>query len=172
MYRQKATPSCSCIYAVGSTVLSQCVWPRFGSVRSVTDVVTVGQTVTLSVDQSVRKIDLPLDDRQCPVSWQHRGEDNNQVYHWTGWSTESRRGQEEGGELDSTKKLDASAGPGEIKRREIVLDPQVSQEEIKSREVKLGLRVGFLSLQLFPNGGATDIVTVPHSSWDSNSVVR
>ena len=55
-----------------------------------------------------------------------------------------------------------------------MLDPQVSQEEIKSREVKLGLRVGFLSLQLFPNGGATDIVfvTVPHSSWDSNSVVR
>ena len=85
---------------------------------------------------------------------------------------ESRRDQEERGELDSTKKLDASAGPGEIKRREVVLDPQVSQEEIKSREVELGLRVGLLSLQLFPNGGATDIVTVLHSSWDSNSVVR
>ena len=38
-----------------------------------------------------------------------------------------------------TKKLDASAGPGEIKRREAVLDPQVNPEEIKSREVKLGL---------------------------------
>ena len=59
-----------------------------------------------------------------------------------------------------TKKLDASAGPGEIKRREVVLDPQVSPEEIKSREVELGLRVGLLSLQLFPNGGATDIVFV------------
>ena len=30
------------------------------------------------------------------------------------------------------------AGPDEIKRREVVLDPQVSPEEIKSREVKLG----------------------------------
>ena len=37
-----------------------------------------------------------------------------------------------------TKKLDAFAGPGEIKRREVVLDPQVSPEEIKSREVELG----------------------------------
>ena len=37
-----------------------------------------------------------------------------------------------------TKKLDTFAGPGEIKRREVVLDPQVSSEEIKSREVELG----------------------------------
>ena len=36
------------------------------------------------------------------------------------------------------KKLDAFAGPGETKRREVVLDPQVSPEEIKSREVELG----------------------------------
>ena len=43
-----------------------------------------------------------------------------------------------------TKKLDAFAGPGEI----------------KSREVELGLRVGLLLLQLFPNGGAADIVFV------------
>ena len=57
-----------------------------------------------------------------------------------------------------TKKLDAFAGPGEIKRREVVLDPQVSPGEIKSREVELGLRAGLLSFQLFPNGGATDIV--------------
>ena len=41
----------------------------------------------------------------------------------------------------------------------MVLYP-VSPEEIKSREVELGLRVGLLSLQLFPNGGATDIVFV------------
>ena len=40
-----------------------------------------------------------------------------------------------------TKKLDAFAGPGEIKRREVVLDPQVSPEEIMSSEVKLGLKV-------------------------------
>jgi len=52
--------------------------------------------------------------------------------------------------------------PGEIKRREV------------SREVVLGLRVGLLLLQLFPNGGATDtvFVTVLHSRWDSNCVVR
>ena len=37
-----------------------------------------------------------------------------------------------------TKKFDAFAGPGEIKRREVVLDPQVSPEEIKSRGVELG----------------------------------
>ena len=36
-----------------------------------------------------------------------------------------------------TKKLDAFAGPSEIKTREVVLDPQVSPEEIKSREVEL-----------------------------------
>ena len=51
-----------------------------------------------------------------------------------------RRDQEEGGELDSHE--------------------EVSPEEIKSREVELVLRVGLLSLQLFPNGGATDIVFV------------
>ena len=37
-----------------------------------------------------------------------------------------------------TKKLDIFAGPGEIKRREVVLVPQVSPEVIKSREVELG----------------------------------
>ena len=41
-----------------------------------------------------------------------------------------------------------------------MLDPQVGPEEIKNREVELGWRVGLLSLQLFPNGGATDIVFV------------
>ena len=41
-----------------------------------------------------------------------------------------------------------------------MLDPQVSPEEIKSMEMELGLRAGLLSLQLFPNGGATDIVTL------------
>ena len=50
------------------------------------------------------------------------------------------RDQEEGGELDSHE--------------------EVSPEEIKSREVVLGYRerVGLLLFQLFPNGGATDIV--------------
>ena len=58
-------------------------------------------------------------------------------------STESRRHQEEGGELDSHE--------------------DATPEEIKRREVELGLRerVGLLLLQLFPNGGATpDIVFV------------
>ena len=44
-----------------------------------------------------------------------------------------------------TKKLGAFAGPGEIKRRKVVLDPQVSPEEIKSMEVELGLKVGLES---------------------------
>ena len=82
------------------------------------------------------------------------------------------------------EKLDAFAGPGEIKRRAVVLDPQVSSEDIRSREVELGLRVGLLLRQLFPNGGATDIVfvtlfrtavgtdSVPHSGWDSDCSVR
>ena len=58
------------------------------------------------------------------------------------------------------KKLDTLAGPGEIKRREMVLDPQVSPEEIKSREVERGLKVGLLLHQLFPNSGAADTVTL------------
>ena len=36
------------------------------------------------------------------------------------------------------KKLDTFAGPGEISRREVVLDPQVSPEEIMRKEVELG----------------------------------
>ena len=55
------------------------------------------------------------------------------------FNNESRRGQEEGGELDSQE--------------------EANPEEIKSREVVLGYRerAGLL-LQLFPNGGATDTV--------------
>ena len=41
-------------------------------------------------------------------------------------------------ELDSHEEVRlSSAGPGEIKKREVVLDPQESPEEIKSREVEL-----------------------------------
>ena len=43
-----------------------------------------------------------------------------------------------------TKKFDTLASPGEIKRREVV-----SPEEIKSKEVELGLKVGLLLPQLF-----------------------
>ena len=59
-------------------------------------------------------------------------------------------------------KLDTLAGPGEIKRMEVVIDSQVSPQEIKSREVELGLRVGLLLPQLFLN--SIVFVTVPHSS--------
>ena len=63
--------------------------------------------------------------------------------------------------------------PGEIKRREVELDPQVSPEEIMSREVELDPQVspkeimsrdGLLSLRLFLNSSATDIVLVTLSS--------
>ena len=43
------------------------------------------------------------------------------------------------GELDCHEEVRLSfVGPGEIKRREVVLDPQESPGEIKSREVELG----------------------------------
>ena len=73
-----------------------------------------------------------------------------------------------------TTKLDTFAGPGEIKRREVVLDHQVSPEEIKSME--LGLKAGLLLPQLFPSSGATAghclCGSIQHSNWDSNCVVR
>ena len=55
---------------------------------------------------------------------------------WTRVSlTGSRRDQEEGGGAGpSTHRV-----PGEIKRREVVLGPQVSPEEVMSREVEIGL---------------------------------
>ena len=58
------------------------------------------------------------------------------MYVWP----ETRRDQEEGGELDFHEEMDnhLRVSPGEIKRREVVLDPQVSPGEIKSRKVKLG----------------------------------
>ena len=58
------------------------------------------------------------------------------------------------------KKLDTFAGPGEIKKGEVVLDSQVSLEEIKSREVELGLKAGLLLHRLLFNSGATDVVFV------------
>ena len=36
----------------------------------------------------------------------------------------------------------------------------LAQKRSRAGEVELGLRAGLLSLQLFPNGGATDIVIV------------
>ena len=70
--------------------------------------------------------------------------------------------------MDSHEEVKVSfAGPGEIKRREVVLDPQESPEEIKSREAELGSECWTrLLLHLFPNSSATHIVfvTTPNSS--------
>ena len=51
--------------------------------------------------------------------------------------------------------------PGEIKRREVELDPQVSPEEVMSREVELGCEswTSFAS-SCSLNSSATDIVLV------------
>ena len=62
-----------------------------------------------------------------------------------------------------TKKLDAFTGPGEIKRRgggEGCWTHKLVQKRSRCREVELGLRVGLLSLQLFPTCRTTDIVTL------------
>ena len=68
------------------------------------------------------------------------------------------------------------ASPGEIKRRAVswTLKKKLARNS-QEQGGGAGLqreRVGFL-LQLFPNGGATDIVfvTVLHSIWDGNRVV-
>ena len=57
-----------------------------------------------------------------------------------------------------------------------MLDTQVSPEEIKSREVELGLKIGLLLHQLFPNSGSSYghclCDSVPYSSWDSNCVIH
>ena len=68
----------------------------------------------------------------------------------------------EGGKLDSHEEARLSfAGPGEIKRREVVVVPQESPEEIKSREVELGSESWTcLLLQLLLNSSATHIVFV------------
>ena len=49
-------------------------------------------------------------------------------------------------------------GPGEIKRREVVLDPVVGPEEITSREVELACDSWTFFASLLLNSGATDIV--------------
>ena len=66
------------------------------------------------------------------------------------------------GDLDSHEEVRLSfAGPGEIKRTEVVLDPQESLGQIKSREVELDSESWTsLLLQLFLNSSVTDIVLV------------
>ena len=56
--------------------------------------------------------------------------------------------------------LDPQESPGEIKRREVVLDPQESPGEIKSREVELG------SESWTCNSSVEDSVTLPRTAVD------
>ena len=67
-----------------------------------------------------------------------------------------------GGRLDlgSRRVGQSFAGPGEIKRREVVLGPQHRPGEIKSREVELGSHgeLGSPLLRLFLNSCSSDIV--------------
>ena len=82
---------------------------------------------------------------------------HEEVTHFRG----SRRDQEEGGEMDFHEEVSLSfAGPGETKRRNVVLGPpQESPEDIKSMEVELGSESWTcLLLQLFLNSSAADIV--------------
>ena len=66
-----------------------------------------------------------------------------------------------------TKKLDTFAGPGEIKRREVVLDFHVSPEEVKRREVELGSEIWTSFASVVPQQrsyGHCPCDSVPHSS--------
>ena len=76
----------------------------------------------------------------------------------------------------SSSACQLNQSPGEIKRREEVLDPQVSPEEIKSREVELGYRESWTSFASFVSQlrsyGHCLCDSVPHSSCDSNCVVQ
>ena len=56
--------------------------------------------------------------------------------------------------------------PDEIKRREVELDPQVSSEEITSREVELR-KLDFFRFRLLLNSSATDIVLVTLPKYGS-----
>ena len=57
-----------------------------------------------------------------------------------------------------------------IKRREVELDPQVSPEEIMSREVELGCE-RWTSFKLFLNSSATDIVLVTLPSMAGETAI-
>ena len=98
--------------------------------------------IKMGSDESHFNVSLIVRDkvtRQRPIAGQlpFRFQPRKQL-HPLRQASESKRDQEEGGELDSHKVRFSFAGPGEIKRREVVLDPQESPEEIKSREMELG----------------------------------
>ena len=61
------------------------------------------------------------------------------------------------------KKSDTFPGPGEIKRREVVLDPPVSPEGIMSSEVELGSFLLQIVTQQQCNGHCL-CDSAPHSS--------
>ena len=84
--------------------------------------------------------------------------------------------QEEEGELDSHKDVTLSfSGPGDIKMREVVLDPQFSPEEIKSMEVEVGSEYWISFAPVVPQQqcyGHFPCDSAPHSSGNSNCVVH
>ena len=67
--------------------------------------------------------------------------------------------------------LDPQESPGEIKRREVVLDPQESPGEIKSKEVEVcsHSRTDCLAAQLFLNSCFSDavFVTLPRTAAET-----
>ena len=93
-------------------------------------------------------------------------------------AAKSRRDQEVRGELDSHEEVILPfAGPGEIKRREVVLDPQAENPgEIKSREVELVSEswTSFASFVLQQTCyGHCPCDSAPHGSWlNSNCVLH
>ena len=78
-------------------------------------------TNTPTKTASQPKTDRWLDNQTCQARYPCPGQIKRREVSWT-----------------LVKKLDTFSGQGEIKRREVVLDPQVSPKEIKSRKVELG----------------------------------
>ena len=75
---------------------------------------------------------------------------------------ESRRDQEEGGELDSHEEVNSFAGPGEINLRggRWCWTLKRAQKRSRAGRWSRALKVGLLLLRLFLNSCATDIVLV------------
>ena len=88
---------------------------------------------------------------------------------------QSRRDQEEGGELDSRDEVRHFCRSRQDQEEGGELDPQVSPEEIKSREVELGSErwTSFASVATQQQCyGHCLCDSAPHSSWDSNCTVH
>ena len=62
--------------------------------------------------------------------------------------------------IDTNRYKSQTTSPGEIKKREVnwTLKKKLAQKRLRAGRWCLAERAGLLLLQLFPNGGATDIV--------------